>query len=375
MRAMLQIRFMLWQKQLASLLLWLFAPLLLTLLVVSLMHYVEKQAATPIAIVLEDDSDTAKAIFKQIASNDFLQVNALSKTQALAQLETHTIDSVFVILPNFEEKLAKQQQTTYIESYYSDLSFMFEPVNELVFAVLLQNLGKQQAITKVQQIAQDFQGKEMTANAISNLSDTAFREEALVQTQLSFATTNATAQTKDNINILGIWAIFSLLVAFFSADWLIKERQPALLLRLPFSRWRYASYIAINSVFFIILFSIFDGISLSILARLNDINITTSLGLALICYRICITLIAIWLATYCQTSARLYQLGLLLSTLAFFTSGISLPITQPVLQYWQPVYQFTQHRAPLYLVLILFIIVGVRLYRKERQYATTTKYS
>ncbi|WP_175631904.1 ABC transporter permease [Virgibacillus siamensis] len=324
MKQMIITRFMHWKKQSFALLFWLFLPIFATWAITTVTNSVTDDAKVPVGIVLEEQSDTALELVEEIRSVPFVRSTILEEKEALYKLKKHELDSVFVIEEGYQDHVRHDQRNQLITGYYSDLSFAFVPVKEMILSYVQQETSRAKAAISVKNLENKYNGNsEWSAEEIIAKSKEIQQNENLLETTLSFS--GSKIRTEDDpplFLIWGIWGIFTILSAFLIFDWVIKEKHANVAVRFPFTRTPLKTYLIQNFILYTLLFLITDFLAVSFFYMVyhESINI-----LNLIIFRILINLAAFLLAQLFSNIFLFYCTSFGLTLTAGIISGALLP--------------------------------------------------
>lgn len=347
---MIAIRLLRFQKQYYSIVLWLILPFVLTLLLSTVPN-----KTIPIGIVDEDNSDLSQRFIETLQQQKAFTVIETNYATALQQLESHQLDSVFVIEENFKTLVTTQQKARLLTSISSNLSLFHESTSNIVLTTALQLVGQYATIDVIKSMQPD---TAIDSNALIAKSTAYMKEKSILTTSLHM--TNQTAAHTTSSSFL-IWSLFATLSTLLASTWLIKEHNTALLLRAPFSNHTVTSYFLYHLTMYTVLFFVMDCLALYQFANISWANITI-----LFAFRLTISCLSACLALCCHSIIRFYQYSLLLMTLLLFTSGLWVPMPYQ-LQLLQPQIALLQQSITIWLPISLLSLV-LLLKRKERRY-------
>lgn len=370
----LQTRLIHWKRQWVSLLFWLLFPIISTLLIIQLTSFIQEDSKVPVGIVLQEDTALATTLYESIKQTPLIRVHDLDEHEALAQLEKHQLDSVFVIHNGYEANIQKNSRNHLITSYRSDLSFAYTPVKEMIVSFVQQDTGRSKAAYIVKDLSDTYGGgQQWNWKDVVSKSVDIQKKEDLLRTTFSFTDGSPTASDDEVIQFKpwGLWALFSLLSTLLLFDWLIKENRLSILPRFAFIRISFKNYMLQNALFYTILCIIFDGLAL--LTFYFVIHEPISLGLiaAMLSYRIMLNAGAFVLAICFKNLYLYYSTSFALVLLFAISSGAIMPIDGiinrvPWVEFLNPIYPFLQNNV-VNLWLLLFAVWIISWYvRKEK---------
>src|SRR5690625_4658495 len=97
----LQTRLLLWKRQFLSLLFWLLFPIIATIFITLQMSVIKDDAQIPIGIVLDDTSDMAEQLQKDIGDTPHIRPVLVTEREGIQQLTTNELTSIFIIWNNY----------------------------------------------------------------------------------------------------------------------------------------------------------------------------------------------------------------------------------------------------------------------------------
>lgn len=344
-----------WKKQSMSILFWLLFPFIATSLIIYGTTAIQEDSKIPIGVALEEDTDKAKELYKSMKENPLFQVHQVSKSEAKEMVESHELDSAFIIENGFEQAVIDGKRNRLITSYLSNLSYAYLPVSESVTSLVQQETGRTKAAQTVMQLSDKWSRDEIISKAIEIQ-----KEENLLQTSMTFQTDNSLHIQKDEFILppIGIWAIFSMLASLLLSDWLIKERGANILPRFIYMRYSFHLYLMVNLVLYSVLFVIFDVITLCILSYLFGISLTLELFLFVILYRMLAQIVGFLLSIPFSTTLSYYLIAIILTLLLTITSGAIIPIQGiTVLETLNPIYSLINMEFSIWLPILTALLL------------------
>lgn len=289
MNIVLKTRFMLWKKQLGSLLFWLVFPALATWFVVVQAASIQDETKVPIGIVVEEDTVLAEQLVSSIQETPHIRPVLLEERDALHQLEKHELDSVFIIQNRYEDNIQKGSRNKLIKSYQSDISLAYTPIRETVLSHVQQDYGRSKAAYVVQDMGEAYGVSSIwTWDELMERSKEIEEEQQLLEVDFSFADVDRqqVSEAEQLFQPWNVWALLTLLATFMLFDWIIKENRPALHPRFLFSKMGYRNYILYNLFLYTGLLWMMDLITMSLFAVVMEEPVSGGLILSLLSYRL-----------------------------------------------------------------------------------------
>src|SRR5690606_6761539 len=138
------------------------------------------------------------------------------------------------IKEGFEEEIRKGNRNWIIQSYSTNLSFAYVPVKEMIISHVQKASGKAKTAYTVQELSKDSDQNWSWDEIVLTTSEIE-QQEDLLHTEFSFHT-NKNVTEKNETTLWNTWALYStlsLISTLFLFDWVIKERNHSLTVRLP----------------------------------------------------------------------------------------------------------------------------------------------
>ena len=329
MMSIIHTRLMHWKKHWISHLFWFLLPILATVCMIQITNVVQEDSKIPIGMVVKEDSELANSLLETMKSSPLLRVYELSESEARSQIESHELDSAFIIEDGYEAKILRGSRNRLLTSYQSNLSFAYTPIREMLISYVQQDTGKVKAAHTITDLQERLQPEAMVSfDEIIAKTNEIQAQENLLATTFSFYNDEGVGM-KNDISILntwGLWAIFSILSTLLLTDWLIKERRPGLMPRFAFMRFTFKNYAIQNLGFYVIAFLLFDALSIVVFKQLLSESIDFNLIGAIISFRILISTSAFLLALLFKNSYFYYSVSFILVLFLIILSGAILPI-------------------------------------------------
>src|SRR5690625_4719756 len=101
----LKTRWLLWKRNLISLLFWFLFPFIMTIISLQQINQWQEDAVIPIGFVVLEESDLAQQLYNQLQETPHLHPIRLGEQEALHQLEKHELDSVFILHEDYERNI------------------------------------------------------------------------------------------------------------------------------------------------------------------------------------------------------------------------------------------------------------------------------
>lgn len=327
--SIIQTRLMHWKKHWISHLFWFLLPILATVCMIQVTNVVQEDSKIPIGMVVKEETGLANALVETMKASPLLRVYELSESEARSRIESHELDSAFIIEDGYEAKILRGSRNRLLTSYQSNLSFAYTPIREMLISYVQQDTGKAKAAHTIINLQESLQPEATVSfDEIIAKTNEIQAQENLLATTFSFYN-DAGVETTDGItiwNTWGLWAIFSILSTLLLSDWLMKERSSGLMPRFTFIRFTYKQYVIQNLAVYLTAFLLFDFLSIAVFNQLLDENINFELIGAIISFRILISTGAFLVALLFKNNYLYYGVSFILVLFLIILSGAILPI-------------------------------------------------
>lgn len=368
MKSILAIQLMRLRKEWKIILIWLFLPLLLSLLIFSMLNKLGDESKVPIGLVVEDDSSLSDDLVQRIMETDYLQVNLLDLPEATDLLEKHELDSVFVIKEGYEEDILSNRRNHILEAYSSNRSFAYFAVIETITSYVQEEATRTKAAVNIKNLYEKYgSSEEWNRQEIVNTSKEKSASNQLITTSFSFqwTPTETANQGTSLLSIWGIWAFFQVIATLFIFDWIVKANSKLIRVRWTFTKISLNSYICWSLLLYTFLIYLMDIITIFVLYKLNLAAPNAQLFLALFAFRVTINILAVLLAKNFTNIFSYYISAIALSLILTICGGAFIPIDSimrrwPWLETFSPIYSLIHRDIPygfLGFIIILFILV------------------
>ncbi|GAA5417086.1 hypothetical protein Pryu01_02147 [Paraliobacillus ryukyuensis] len=378
MKQIFSTRWLHWRKQWLSLIIWLLLPIIATLMVVTIANQWQEETVIPIGLVVEDDTTMANDLVQAIYDTELIRVHQMEREQALTELEQHELDSVFVIEQGYMDKIKTNDRKKVITAYVSDMSIAYTPVKEAIASYVQQDAGASRAAYTLDAMATHYNTKPTwTWNEIVATSNQIKQEEALLDTDFSFNQQAKQHQENKALslwNVWGIWSVFAFLTTFFLFDWVIKEKQSAIKVRLSLLPISFKGYLVRNGLLYGGLLLLSDLINMSLLSLYTGQTIDRNQVLAIIVFRFTICLGAFLIAQCFQTSFYYYVSVLPLTLIMAVIGGAIIPIDGlpnkwAWISYFSPMQQLVKSDSLTVWSIILLVVFFIWYWGKGEKHA------
>ncbi|RDW16296.1 ABC transporter permease [Oceanobacillus arenosus] len=365
MMAILYTRLIHWKKQIISLLFWLLLPILATLAIVYGTSLIQQDSKIPVGIVTGDDSEIANALYESIRATQLIRVIDVTEAEARRLVESHELDSAFVIGEGYGQDVENGRRNRLITSYLSNLSFAYAPVSQMIISLVQQDTGHSKAAHTVINLS-NHTTEQWTWDEIVAKTIEIQQEEDLLRTTFTFA--NTVGMENENTvslwNTWGLWALFSILSTLLLFDWGVKEKRAEILPRFAFIRYTYQHYLLLNVCLYTLLFFIFDLIAVVVFHTFLSESISLSLIGAILAFRMLINMGAFIFTCLFQNVYLYYSTAFLLALITAVISGAIIPIDGvtnrfPWVALFNPVQPFLEMEFISPWHIVCFVIIAI----------------
>ncbi|EQB35765.1 MULTISPECIES: ABC transporter permease [Virgibacillus] len=371
MKSILQTRIIFWKHQIFSLLFWLLLPIIAVISITLLSESIQEDSNIPVGLVIEEDTPMAENLKENINQAAMIHVDILDEDKALAQLEKHELDSVFIIRDGYQQQIKKGSRNQLITSYSSDLSFAYTPVSEMIASFVQEETGRSKAAYTVLNLAKThYENHSWTWEEIVAKSKQIQMDQELLQTTFTYANSQSEETTNSILiwNTWGLWALFSILSTFFLFDWIIKEKRSSLRPRFAFIRYSFKTYCLQNLIIYTLLFLITDLIAILAFNIILGEGIHPTDVWNVFSFRLMMNSLVFLIAIRVTNLIFYYSLSFILTLIMTISSGVILPVERitnhfPLLEVIHPLQIFMDanvHHIWLYVTITLIVIWFLR---------------
>ncbi|WP_262173634.1 ABC transporter permease [Saccharococcus sp. Marseille-Q5394] len=308
---------------------WMLMPILLTVFVMNTFGALQEEAKVPIALIVEDSSPLAKQLAHEIEKNDMLSVHYMELDDALHNLKQHELDSAFVIREGYGESVLANKRNRLIEAYSSNRSFAYPAISETVMSLAQQDISRSKAATVIKQMLLEYGMEDKwDYDEIIRRSEEKQRNESLLRTNFSYGKQAGQAEEKplELLNSRAVWAFFTIISAFFLFDWMITESRPSMQVRWLYTSKSFKSHAVRMLGLYSLLTLLSDGLTLLVFQFVLQEQVTLSLILPMLAFRVTLNLLAFLLAIVYQQLFMYYLTGIAAALLLTVTGGAVVPL-------------------------------------------------
>lgn len=357
-----------------SFLLLLLIPLAATMLLGSFLEKQQKDLVIPIGIVDLDQSDYSKEIIRGMKNQEMLTVYEVSSEEGSELLERNEVDSVFVIKPDFQERLLKEDREGTIQLWISPSSVISGVIQEVMASEVTKITSAIKAANKVHQLyerndlaekfdwqdAYDYTLKQWDPEPLMKIhyTDGKVQQERKVKTAVK-----AEEEEEEPLFVpyLGIWSFFTMSSCFITSVWVVKER-PILFPRIMTTYRGLSSYLRQTAGAFLLFYSVQAIISFLIVSHFEWIERESALLVGMIAFLLFSLSLSVWMASFFQQLGAYYVAGILVTFILTILGGGFFPIAEfssslEVLSSWLP-YQLLEEKEFSEGWKLLFVTLG-----------------
>ncbi|WP_252502517.1 ABC transporter permease [Sporosarcina sp. Marseille-Q4943] len=316
------------KKEWKSVIWWLLAPILLTVVVMKTFGALQEESKVPIALIVEDTSVLALQLAQEIEKNEMLSVRYMELDDALHKLKQHELDSVFVIREGYGESVLANRRNGLIEAYSSNRSFAYPAISETIMSLAQQDVSRTKAAMVIRQLFIEY-GMEDKWNyeEIIQRSEEKQRNESLLKTSFSYGKQSESDEKPlELLNGRGIWAFFTIIAAFFLFDWMIKESRPSMQVRWLYTSTSFKNHAVRMLGLYSLLTFLSDGLTLFVFHFVLQDPVTFSFILPMLAFRMTLNLFAFLFAIVYRQLFMYYMTGIAAALLLTVTGGAVVPL-------------------------------------------------
>lgn len=371
-----QTRWLLMKKNLIGLLFWLIFPFLFTWGIIALTDSVKEEAKIPIGIIQQDKSEMADQLVDRLSESNQLHIYEMKENEALLALTRHELDSFFIIHDGYEKNVRSNEREDLITGYASNLSFAYVPVKEIVVSNVQRDTLRMKAASYIQLLETEYNSDFITdkKTIIADINQTEETEQ-LLSSRLILDNTDFKVDKGEPMifDPWNIWALIAFLATFFIFDWVIKEREASVRVRLYFTKDRWKTYLMKHFgliTFGLFMFDILTYFGIEVLLQSGNISLDFSFLAILFMYRITMNLTAFLIANTIRSLPFYYSFAAGFILLITITSTAILPIEYLIkkfswIGYFNPVQPFIHETFHSYWLFLMIGILGIWLIRRD----------
>lgn len=360
-----------------SILLFLLAPAVITMLFGTLLQSQQEDLVIPIAIVDEDSSSLSSSIINRIKEQKRLAIIETTIEEADKMLERKEIDSVFVFKKNFQQQLLKEKREEIIEMKIAPSSIAYTIVREVIASEVTRISSSIKAANQVGQIYKQF---GMESQELKETWNAAFAYSSIEQWEpqplmtidyMNGASSSQPVEEDGAITkpYIGLWGFFTLVICFLQSDWMIREKM--LFKRMKTTYQGLPSYLLQTSTAVLLLQAMQACGSFFLFTRLHIAEGESLLLLMMVLYVFFSIGLAIFSASLIHHIGSYYVFGVLISLIMAVFSGSLFPMNEIVgdFQTWinifpqalllQPNMMISEEISKLLLIIAMAILLWV----------------
>ena len=365
------------KKEWKSVLCWLLAPILLTIFVMKTFGVLQDESKVPIALIMEDSSILAMQLAEELERNEMLAIQYLELNDALHKLEQHELDSVFVIREGYGDSVLVNRRNGLIDAYFSNRSFAYPAVSETIMSLAQQDLSRSKAAMVIRQLFNDYSMEEnWDYEEIILRSEEKQKNESLLRTSFSYGKQSGQIDEKpmELLSSKGVWAFFTIISAFFLFDWMIKESRPEMQVRWLYTATSFKRHAIRMLGLYSVLTILSDSMMLAVFHYVLKQQLTLSMILTMLAFRITLNLFAFLLAIIFRHLFMYYITGIASSLLLTITGGAVVPLdTLSKKSQWveviSPVRSLLTATIPIAWLLLLILVLAAWMVKGGKRIA------
>lgn len=363
------------KKEWKGMVIWLFMPIILTVLMMKSVGVWQATTKIPIALVVEEETALANQLVNELRETELLQLHFMTLREALHKLEQHELDSVFVIRKGYEDKILNNRRNQIIDAYSSNQSFAYRAIVETVTSFVQQDASRTKAAFVIRDLFNDYgEISDWDYDEIIEKSRVRQERKALLQTHFTYDA-KIVKEADESIPLLqvfGVWSLFSMIATFFLFDWVIKDNRPSVRMRWYYTTFTFRKFALSLLVIYTGGLFIVDLLTATIFSIVFDVEITQALLGALLAFRFTMNILAFLLACVFRQLFMYYIIACVISLSAVILGGALIPVDGlvkrwPWVELLSPVHSFLEMTISiewlgiLSLGLVIWFVKGARV--------------
>ena len=305
-------------------------PLLITIATGYALRY-EKLNMIPIAFVDEDKSGYSDTLLERMSMKQGLQVEIVSREEALSMLEGSKIEQVFIIKKDFEKNIKSGYSKEIIDTVKAPSSYSVDFTSEVIAGEVMRLLTGNMAAVWVEDSYNKL-GKPVNSgfrDDIVRYNDSMWSPKPLMTIEYKelqggvVKDVNRVTMPAATASSAGIITAFIMFYILFSSGWLVEERTNGTIKRLACGPHAlYLSYagnifaLMISAVIQILIFSLIDKLAFGV-----DLFPGGLSYLVFFVYMMSVISICLFLSSVFKTQAQLQAVAPVLALLTGFLGG------------------------------------------------------
>lgn len=311
MTDMIKSRWILFKRHRLKLIFWLFIPLFVTLGVVYLASNVSEDFRVPVAVVDEANAEETDRIIKGLEESNYIRIDRFEsseKDDALRVLEQYQYDSVLVFGEDFEDKIKAGERRNMVETYYTDRSFAYSAVKELLASLIQESLNSHRITEQIQDLEMElFNETTIESETILQTKNQIDTDTNLVSQNFTFKGEETMEQRDSTIDPWLVWAYVSLLTTVFIFDFVTRETKSDAQQRFVFLNYSFKAFMMTSFLAMLLVMYVIDLVTLLIIKAMFDQSISI---VSLLIYRTIVNIVVFIVAYYSRNKLSLYRNGL-----------------------------------------------------------------
>lgn len=362
MKKILITRWLLLKPALWRVLLWLFLPLLLTIVITGAVNQTSDDFRVPVAVVVEgEQGEITDDILSSLESSEFIRLDQFEgsdENYVRHQLEQYNYDSAFILTENFESKISDNDRDDLIEAHYTDRSLFYVPVKEQLASLIQEYLGASSVYEEVYSLRDEFAPEaRISEQEIGNAIEITQEESNLLTQELSFQDTEAAYDYEGVLNPWMIWAYTTIMLSIFMFGMINKEYHGNISDRFKFTTMSHRSYLLYSLTMYTFIMLCIDLLAYFLINGIFDSNISL-IGLFL--FRMFCNIMGFMLAVLARSPFGLYRLGLMVTVVLLSLHAV-MPLAansvQSAYEYLHPVESLMTGSVTILLPVLLLMII------------------
>lgn len=315
MKKILITRWLLLKPVMWRVLLWLFLPLILTVLITSAVNRTSDDFRVPVAVVVEDgEGEITDDILMSLENSEFIRLDKFSgkdRNHVIHQLEQFNYDSVFILTENFENKMTHNERDDLIKAHYTDRSLFYVPVKEQLASLVQEHLGVLAVYEEVNALGDEYApGQVISEEEIAVTIENTKEENNLLTQELSFQDTEVISDYDELLNPWMVWAYLTIMLSIFMFDMINKEYHGKISERFKFTIISHKMYLLYSLTMYTAVMLIIDVMTYLMLNVIFDADISLA---SLFLFRVFCNMLGFIIAAAAGSPFALYRLGMMVT--------------------------------------------------------------
>lgn len=309
---MLRARWLLLKVHRGKIFFWLLTPIFITIAIVYLLTNVSEDFRIPVAVVTEEKSVEADKIIDGLEESEYISIehfDGSEKDIVLRDLEQYQYDSVLVFDEGFQDKITTGERRDMVETYYTDRSFAYSTVKELLASLIQESLNQLRITEQIQEMEMEFLNvNNIKAEEVLATKAKIDEDINLVSQNFTFQGEATEADENNTLNPWLIWSYITILATVFAFDFVTRETLSDTKLRFTFLKYSFKSFMLLTLVTTTLVMYLVDLSAMYIFRSMFEYEMSP---ISLLIFRLITNISSFMIAYYSASNLSLYRNGLL----------------------------------------------------------------